>query len=257
MKLFHICTISNDLNQYQKMKASFLDAGFDEDRCRYSLFDNSNANSFDPYETFNRIKSTTVEPYIIFCHQDILLNQEANISYLIDLLKQLEQIDPNWAIAGNAGVNNHYQLVIKITDPNHFPNWTGSFPQLVHSLDENFLVIKTSASVSCSGELRGFHFYATDLCLNAIRNGHSCYVINFHITHLSGGKSSASEDYCEIQDIFYEKWCNQFRFCYVRTVTGKTLCLSNSKTLRAIGSRGRIANFLIETDRLRSFVSPY
>ncbi len=256
MRLFHICTISNKLDQYQEMKTSFLEAGFDEIRCRYSLFDNSKTNIFDPYQTFNKIMLNTVEPYIIFCHQDILLNQGNGIDYLINLLEDLEQLDPKWAVAGNAGVNNNYRFVVKITDPNNFPNWSGDFPQLVHSLDENLLVIKTGATISSSKELKGFHFYATDLCLNAICNGHSCYVINFHITHLSGGIPSANKDYRDVQDVFYKKWCNKFNFRYIRTITGVTMCLSRYRMLRAIGSREKVANFFIAQNRLHPFVNP-
>ena len=36
MKLFHICTIANKLDQYEEMKESFTQAGFDESKCRHT-----------------------------------------------------------------------------------------------------------------------------------------------------------------------------------------------------------------------------
>jgi hypothetical protein len=254
MKLFHICTIANKLEQYEEMKASFLEAGFDEDRCRYSLFDNSGGNIYEPYETFNKIKLNTVEPYIIFCHQDVLLNQGNGFDQLIKVLEELENLDPQWAVAGNAGVKNNYTDVHRITDPNITPDWSVELPQQVHSLDENFLVIKTAASIACSTELKGFHFYAPDLCLNAILKGYSCYVIDFHLTHLSGG--NLSQAFWDLQKIFYEKWCNQFTLSYVRTVTGVTMCLSKYKIIRAIGSRQKVTKLFLYKLPLHTLVKP-
>ena len=75
MKLFHICTIAKLLAMYEAMKSSFLEAGFNEDRCRYSILNNSKENIYEPYSTFNSIHLNTVEPYIIFCHQDVPLKQ--------------------------------------------------------------------------------------------------------------------------------------------------------------------------------------
>jgi hypothetical protein len=242
MKIFHICTISNNLQQYEEMKASFIAAGFTLDNCRYSLFDNSEKNHFDPYRTFNLIKVETVEPYIIFCHQDLLMDQGDDCDRLVDLLAELEKCDPNWAIAGNAGISSNFGIVAKITDPCNTPKWSGQLPHRVHSLDENFLVIKTAANISTSEELYGFHFYATDLCLFAILNGQNCYVIDFHLTHLSSGNIGA--EFWEAQSRFYLRWCREFILCYVQTITGVNMCMSKYKTLQNIGSRGRVKLWL-------------
>ena len=253
MSTFHICTISNKLQQYEEMKSSFIVAGFHLDRCRYSLFDNSDGNKFDPYQTFNEIKSSTVEPYIILCHQDVLIDRGDDFDRLVNLLKELEQLDPNWAIAGNAGISSRNGMVAKITDPNNTDKWIGSFPQPVHSLDENFLVIKTATNIKSSEDLSGFHFYATDLCLQALLIQKTCYVIDFHLTHLSGGSINAN--FWEVQAIFYQRWCREFILCYVQTITGVSMCLSKYELLRKIGAHGRIKSWLSRSP-LRSLVFP-
>jgi hypothetical protein len=228
--MFHICTIANNLLQYQAMKFSFQEAGFDETRCRYSVFDNSQGNIYEPYSTFNTIRLETVEPYIIFCHQDVLLNQGHWFDKLVKILEELDKLDAKWAVVGNAGINNNYQSVVKITDPNSTPNWRGDFPQKVHSLDENFLVIKSSTKIACSPELKGFHFYGTDLCLNAIQKGYSSYVVNFHLTHLSGG--NLNQCFWELQENFHQKWSSEFNFGYVKTITGVVIFLSKYKVIK-------------------------
>jgi len=251
---FHIATISNDLDQYSAMKVSFLEAGFDEDRCRYSLFDNSNGNIYDPYRTFNEIKSQTQEPYIIFCHQDLLMNQGHGFNQLIKVLDELNKLDPTWAIAGNAGMNDHYQGVAKITDPTLKP-WKTRLPQKVHSLDENFLIIKSLAEVECSSELQGFHFYGSDLCLNAILMGYSCYVIDFHLTHLSPGHLSQS--FWNIKAIFQERWNQEFILCYMKTTTNVLIVLSKYRWLRRIFEFELVKKILMSKVKIKKLFHPY
>jgi len=254
MRLFHICTIANKLEQYGQMKASFIKGGFDEKQCRYSLFDNSDGNIYDPYETLNHLHLNTPEPYIIFCHQDLLLDQGHGFEHLIKILNDLESQDPQWAIAGNAGFNIHHELVAKISDPST-PNWAGDFPQKVYSLDENFFVIKSSAKIICHQGLKGFHFYATNLCLNAIAQGYSCYVIDFHLTHLSSG--NFNQAFHQAKETFYKTWCQQFYFCYFQTTCTDVMILSRYKVLRYVGSRNRIKKLFLNHNFLHWLITPY
>lgn len=252
MKLFHICTIANKLAQYEEMKSSFIEAGFDEFRCRYSVFDNSQGNIYEPYSTFNTIRSNTVEPYIIFCHQDVLLNQGHGFDRVVKLLEELDKLDSNWALAGNAGINNNYENVTIITDPHNSKHWSGGFPERVHSLDENFLVVKSSANIASSSELKGFHFYATDLCLNAILKGYSCYVINFHLTHLSPGK--ISQDFWKSRAIVQKRWSREFNFCYVQTPCS-FMFLSKHKALQYIFNHTKVMQWFLSHRSLRVFAN--
>lgn len=254
MKLFHICTISNNLDQYKNMKTSFIEAGFDLERCRYSVFDNTEKNNFEPYETFNSIQLKNTEPYIIFCHHDLLLDKNNGFEDLLTRLKELERIDPNWAICGNAGVNCRNEYVVKIYDNVNSPNWNGTFPQQVFSLDENFLVVKASSKIKCSSTISGFHFYATDLCLQAVVNGFSCYVIDFHLSHL--GQGLFTDSFWMIKSIFYQNWVSKFKFCYVKTITGQLMCLSNNRVLRYLGSTYFFSKLLIRINQFYPFLYP-
>lgn len=251
MKLFHICTIANKLEQYEEMKSSFVEAGFDDSRCRYSVFDNSKSNIYEPYSTINYILANTEEPYIIFCHQDVLINQGHGFDQLFKVLKELDQLDPNWAVAGNSGINNNYEHIVKITDPHNTPLWDAGFPQKVYSLDENFFVIKSSANIACSSELSGFHLYVTDLCLNATVKGYSCYVIDFHITHLSRG--NLNQDFWDLRTKFQKRWSSEFSFGYLKTPS-TSIFLSKNKAMRYIFSNGRIMSWVLSNRRLRKWM---
>ena len=60
------------------------------------------------------------------------------------------------------------------------PTCWGELPAKVHTLDENFIVVRRAANLSLSHDLDGFHLYGTDLCLIADVLGGNRYVIDFH-----------------------------------------------------------------------------
>jgi len=213
--MFLICTIANDLSQYAAMKASFLQAGFDEEQCRYCLFDNSTANLYDPYRVISATMAEAVEPYVIFCHQDVLLNKGHGFDQLVSQINILNERDGAWAIAGNAGCMDNLTPVTKIDDPHGSQNY-GDLPQKVCTLDENFLVLKTASKIECSAALNGFHLYATDLCLHAMQQGLSCYVIDFFLTHLSRGNAQSLEFHENLRN-FKEKWDKEYVLCLLQT----------------------------------------
>ncbi len=242
--MFHICTLSNKPEQYAEMKTSLIQAGFTEDKCRYQVFDNSSENQHDPYRTISRVLAEATEPYVIFCHQDILLNKGQGFDQLMSQLDHLSCLDPRWAVAGNAGSGEDLALVSRITDPNG-DHLYGTLPQPVCSLDENFLVLRTAARLHCSNVLSGFHLYATDLCLQALQRGLSAYVIDFHLTHLSGGITE-SMDFKKSLALFQKHWDPTFLLCIMNTpcTTSTSFPLSRSRVIRRLLMSHRIRGWV-------------
>lgn len=215
MAIFHICTLVTNTQQYDAMKASFIAAGFDEARCRYTVLDNRQENRYDGFGGFNTAMTETTEPYLIYCHQDLLLESGDGFATLMGILQELERSDPRWAVLGNAGWSNLAHVALVITDPVWRDRRIGTLPQRVESLDENFLVLRTAARLRCSEALSGFHLFATDLCLSAQQRGLTCYVIDFHLTHLSCGNKG--QDFYDVRRRFVACWSRQFSFKFVRT----------------------------------------
>ena len=244
MMNFHIATIYNQKEQYTALLETLVKAGFTELNSRFSGFDNTVANRFDPYHTINEVLDASGEEYVIFCHQDVRFDQGDGYDTLKHRLSELDRNDGTWAVAGNAGVNSKYKIVVRITDPNHSPNWSGKFPQQVFSLDENLLIFNKGTQARCTPSLSGFHFYGPDICLSAQQNGNSCYVIDYHISHLSGG--TFSEDFRLSLERFKTYWSSQFTFRLIKTVTNRTLCLSRNPLLRLIGSWRWVQKVLIK-----------
>ena len=105
---------------------------------------------------------------------------------------------------GNAGGVSPGSLALRITDPHGADQHVGQLPARVMSLDENFIVVRRDARVGFSVDLSGFHFYGADICLNADVMGHSAYVVDFHLLHLSAGTKNLAFDDMEAR--FRAKW---------------------------------------------------
>lgn len=183
---FTFCTLVTKYAEYEEMINSAKNAGFDGIDVEYLYFDNKNSNVYDGYSGINRAIREAQGEYLIFCHQDIIFHDDQRYQ-LEQCLTELEVLDSTWAIAGNAGRDEHGYCAVRISDPNGANVREGQFPYSVSSLDENFLVINRKNNIGCSVGLSGFHLYGTDLCLNAIDLGYKAYAIDFHLLHKSVG----------------------------------------------------------------------
>ncbi len=215
---FSICTIANDLAQYEDMLASFHDNGFTRENSEFLYIDNSRGNRFDCYEGLNHLMAQCRGTFLILCHQDIRLLQDGAEKLLLRL-SQLEELDSLWAVAGNAGKDARGKLKICITDMHGKARQRGNLPERVVSLDENFLVVKRDALLGFSDDLSGFHIYGTDLCVQADVRGRSAYVIDFHLEHL--GRGGLSPAFFKCVDAFEVKYASAFKKRRIRTTCTK------------------------------------
>jgi hypothetical protein len=183
---FSICTLVTRPEQYKTLVHSFTSHGFSYKDCEYIYIDNSNETQYDAYRGINKFLTMATGRYIIICHQDVLLLDEGR-QKLDAVLSELDRVDPNWGVCGNAGGVYPGRLAIRITDPHGENQFTEPLPRRVSGLDENFLVVRRDANLAVSADLKGFHLYGTDLCIVAHLLGYTAYVVDFHLHHLSKG----------------------------------------------------------------------
>ena len=228
--LFEVYTFVNDEAQYADMRASFSAAGFESE-----MFVRLSGDDDDPYRAIPRIGETSTARYPILCHQDVRLDQGADAGQLSAALEEIDQLDPHWTVAGDAGLTRSGRLVRRVVDPaGGFSG--GLVPCEVVTLDENLLVFNRRAISRCSRGLSGFHLYGTDVCLNALSSGGSAYVVDFAVTHLSSGDAETI-DYLQAKERLASVWNRRCLFRYVIAPTA-TLFLSRSMALRRVfGSR--------------------
>jgi hypothetical protein len=212
---YTIATLVSDMREYEEMVASYCKAGFTADICEYIYIDNIGENSFEAYEGLNLFLQLAKGEFIIFTHQDILLNFDT-IDVLQQRMDEITKLDPNWAILSNAGgIENdfYHRIAAHVVYADGFDQIVNTMPKKVCSVDENFIVVKKSANLSLSRDLAGFHLYGTDLCLVAELLGYSAYAIDFKLTHKSYGNPDGS--YYIILEKLVEKYV---RFMRSRTI---------------------------------------
>ncbi|MDP3266153.1 MAG: hypothetical protein Q8M39_04925 [Sulfuricurvum sp.] len=247
-KLFSICSLVTDKQEYAQMLDSFQAAGFTEEISEFLYADNSNGNKYDGFQGVKTFLTKATGKYIIICHQDILLSYD-KIDTLMKCIEDLNRLDPNWAIAGNAGYNGLTQKAIRISDPYEMNASKGSFPARVQSLDENFLLIRKDANLSISNNLTGFHFYGVDLCIIANILGYNAYVIDFHLYHKSGG--NCNESFFTAKSRLISKYQRVLQPKFIRT-TCTSLFLSSSKWLNLICNKKIIVSLKKRYDYLHA-----
>jgi hypothetical protein len=221
---FSICTLVNKPAEYRGMVDSFVEAGFSENDCEYLYVDNSNGNEFEAFGAINRFLRESEGEFIIICHQDVLITIDDR-RQLEDQISTVSGLDPHWGVLGNAGVNNMYNISMVIT---HYDNQTrrsGLLPSKVQSLDENFLLIKSSANLAVAGNLSGFHLYGTDICLVAECLGYSAFAIDFHIIH--SGRGIMDKSFYDLSKKLSLKYSSFFRSRYIRSTMTSIYITSN------------------------------
>ncbi|MDB6060253.1 MAG: acyl esterase [Verrucomicrobiaceae bacterium] len=233
---YSICTLVNKPTLYHAMVDSFIEAGFSSEFCEYLFIDNSGMASTDAYLGLNQFLASAQGKYIILCHQDILLKYD-NIEKLNACIARLNSIDPYWALLGNAGGVHPGRLAVHIHDRNtQSVDKSLVFPIRVHSLDENFILVRHDANLGASADLTGFHLYGLDLCLQAVLKGHSAYVIEFYLMHTGEGLMTA--DFKQCQEALIKKYCRAFSGRFLRTtctilyISGNSLCARLFNTRR-------------------------
>jgi hypothetical protein len=206
---YTIGTVVSDCTQYGKMKRSFIDAGFTPEDCQYIAINNMGANRFCLYSGGNKIIEKAIGDYIILAHQDVVACYDSRQD-LDKRIDELNELDPNWAVAGNAGATEDNQWFVRVTDKYGVDYKQGIFPHKVTMVDGNIIIIKRSSMVAFSNDLSGFHYYGWDICLNADVRGFNSYVIDWHVAHLGDG--TVDKHFFDCKDAFEKKWGRAFRY---------------------------------------------
>jgi hypothetical protein len=197
------------------MIESFINKGFTNDDCEYLYIDNSKSCVFDAYEGYNNFLQKAKGEYIILCHQDILLHDNDK-NDLLNLINEVNSKDSKWAILANAGGVNLKWIATHITEgKTGIQRIEQNLPLKVKSVDENFMVVKNSANLALSNNLKGFHFYGTDICLIADVLGFNSYVIGFNLIHKSNGNTDKS--FFQLKKTLRKKYKKAFRSRYLTT----------------------------------------
>lgn len=179
-----ICVIANNEKHLEVWRRKWSRMGFHDQRCEILVCDNLDGNKMDAYQAVRFFLNTANGKYIIITHLDSY--PLIKINTLEKRLSELDEHDPTWAVAGNAGIQQDTLRVITYGLTTFDAKLKSKFER-VDCLDENLLIIKSEARLTVSHDLKGFHLYGLDLCDIARRLGRTCYVVRLRWRHDSNG----------------------------------------------------------------------
>lgn len=201
--MFTIVTLLRNEVSYRRMLRSYRDYGFTTENTEFIAIDNRVSNLTDGFQGSRLALSQTAGQYLIFCHDDVELLHDG-FDDLCQRITALQDLDPGWMVAGMAGGIYRQQMTptgrrkvaSRVSDRWGAGRKVGRpFPRRVESLDEMFLLMPRVRAPQASVDLSGFHFFGTDLCLQAELAGGGAYVIDFHLFH--HGTGHKGPDYWE------------------------------------------------------------
>lgn len=133
------------------------------------------------------IEQATAE-VVVLAHQDVFL-PDGWPADLARAVEQLQSFDPNWAVLGVYGIRKNGEHIGYVYDTGVMRLLGQPFQpaQLVSSLDELLLVVRKSSGVRFDETVAGYHFYGTDICLEAQRHGRTAYAISAFCIHNTNG----------------------------------------------------------------------
>ena len=135
-------------------------------------------------EALNYGLEQAVHDIVVVLHEDVFLhpNWQRDLGLA---LRDLNEVDPDWAILGCAGLSAEGTVVGHYEDPHGYVNTFGSGQrfQLAHSLDEHLLILRKSRRWRFDPDLPGIHGLGSDLILSAAEDGRHAYVVNAKSWH--------------------------------------------------------------------------
>lgn len=147
---------------------------------------------------------------VVFAHQDVYL-PDGWADLLAQRLQQLEQQDPDWAVAGLFGVGLDGKHHGHCSSTGLARELGGPFEPAIPaaSLDEMLLVLKRSSGLCFDAELPDFHLYGTDIVLSAQRAGLAAYVIHAPAVHNSTPVRGLGSGFTAAYRFMKTKWSDR------------------------------------------------
>lgn len=153
--------------------------------------------------TYNSVIDDVKTKYVIYSHQDILLQDKNSLAEFVSYLGRIGRDD----ILGSAGVK--FNEVGVITNMMSVDELTGEIVQAgTGRLEDSMIECDTIDECFFGGYTEHFrtnpfneslcnnwHFYAAEACLNTKRNNNHVYICDSRLVHLSFGNESLSFHY--------------------------------------------------------------
>ena len=144
---------------------------------------------------------------LVLVHQDVYL-PKGWIDRVWSALELLEARDPQWAVAGVWGGKQAGEFTghLYCSGLMRILGQPLEAPAEVTSLDEVLLILRKSSGVRFDNQLKGFHMYGTDICLEAKARGLKSYAISAFCIHNTNGYRMLPWDFWKSYFFLRRKW---------------------------------------------------
>lgn len=170
------------------------------------LIDNCNGKFESAPEALNYGGKKAGTDYLMFVHQDVELTSDKWLKNAENMIKTLDKV----GITGVAGVLEQ-EFKIKSNITNGIPPVPAGEkfknPTRIQTLDECLVIIPQSIfkKYQFDENLKGWHLYTVDYCLNIINQGYNAYVLPMHAYHRSY-MTHYPKEYFKLLNIVLEKY---------------------------------------------------
>lgn len=202
-----IICIVNDLKMYDGFVRSLNSQSFKN----FELIPimNTKGEYSSARKAFNEAAGSASGDYLLFSHPDIRFEDDDALKDVIRILK--DDIPADFGAAGAAGAvkkGNSREILTAIRHGDDHSS-VGTFitePAVVQTLDECFFIIdREYFKKHPFSEKDGWHLYACEYCLEAIKDGRKNYTLPARLWHLSDGKSLNADYVLQINDLINEE----------------------------------------------------
>lgn len=158
---------------------------------------------------YNDAIDRSANDLIVFAHQDILF-ATAWIDNLQRALNELENTDPNWGVLGCYGetLNDHGRGYI-LSGAQGILGKPFATPEPVQTLDEIVLILRKSSGLRFDIGLPSFHFYGTDICMEAAKLGKKAYAISAFCIHNAAQTVMLPKEFYQCYRYIKKKWIHR------------------------------------------------
>jgi hypothetical protein len=157
-------------------------------------------------KAYNQAIDHSANDLMVFAHQDILFAT----NWVIDLqraLKWLEVADPNWGVLGCYGETlNDDERGYILSGAQGTIGKPFAHPAGVQTLDEIVLILRRSSGLRFDEGLPNFHFYGTDICMEAAKNGQKAYAIPAFCVHNAAETVMLPKEFYQCYRYIKKKW---------------------------------------------------
>jgi GT2 family glycosyltransferase len=209
--MFTVISVYNNKEIFEKCLLSSLNKQLSEFETIF--IDNTHNVYQSAAKAFNEAIEKANGKYIIFAHQDIIIEDPEWMIKVQEVLDSLENI----GVVGVAGCKENekgvYTNIRHGSDKRYAGDYRVNKPIEVQTVDECLFIIPKDVLKKIQFDeatCYNWHFYAADFCLQSALEGYKVYVIPSDIYHLSPG-NSLNLDYYKTAKRLYKKYKKSYK----------------------------------------------